>query len=228
MTVDISRLGERALRLHCGRELTATALAQFARHLREQGDALGLAGLEDVVPAERSLLLVFDAAHQPLARQRRALRQALAGFSTVEHGQPTVHRLPVCYDDEFAPDLPAIARAAGISKQDAIELHTGQAYTVQAVGFAPGFAYLGSVDPRIAAPRLTTPRQRVPAGAVGIADMCTAVYPAASPGGWNIIGRCPALLFDARRDPPSTLQAGDRVEFHAIARDEFDALAEAR
>jgi KipI family sensor histidine kinase inhibitor len=92
---------------------------------------------------------------------------------------------------------------------------------VYAIGFAPGFAYLGQVDERIAAPRLATPRQKVPRGAVGIADRQTAIYPAASPGGWNLIGLCPQSMFDPNADPSMPVQVGDRVRFKGIDRQSF-------
>lgn len=224
MSVQISLLGDRALQLQCDDEATANTLPQFARHLRQHGAELGLLGLEEIVPAERSLLLVFEAAHSPTAAMRRAVRAALLAFDGAEQGAPTRHKLPVCYAEQFAPDLPAIADAAGLSPQAVIDQHSRILYTVQAVGFAPGFAYLGTVDARIATPRLQTPRQQVPAGAVGIADARTAVYPAASPGGWNIIGRCPARLFDVHQDPPGCLHVGDQVRFKAVSIADYEAL----
>lgn len=224
MTVRILPLGERALQVQCGAEKSPAWWAELARTIRDRGAHVGLAGIEEVVPAERSLLLVFGADFLPGARQRRALRALLPIIAGNAERAASTHRLPVCYTSEFAPDLPAIAKAAGLSATDVIGLHTGIGYTVQAVGFAPGFAYMGAVDARIATSRLATPRTRVPAGAVGIADARTAVYPAASPGGWNIIGRCPLRLFDATRLPPGRLQVGDRVEFYAVTAAEFADL----
>ena len=108
-----------------------------------------------------------------------------------------------------------------ISVDEVIEIHQQQEYRVYAIGFAPGFAYLGEVDERIAAPRLATPRQKVPRGAVAIADRQTAVYPAVSPGGWNLIGLCPTRMFNPENDPSMPVQVGDRVRFAAIDRDDF-------
>jgi len=105
-----------------------------------------------------------------------------------------------------------------------IDLHTGTDYRVYAIGFAPGFAYLGEVDERIAAPRLATPRARVARGSVGIAERQTAVYPSDSPGGWNLIGRCPVPLFDARAHPPMPVSVGDTVRFESVSRERFLAL----
>jgi len=117
--------------------------------------------------------------------------------------------------------LDALANRANLSVDEVVALHQAQEYRVYAIGFAPGFAYLGQVDERIAAPRLATPRQQVPRGAVGIADRQTAIYPAASPGGWNLIGLCPQPMFDPNNDPSMPVQVGDRVRFRGIDRQTF-------
>jgi KipI family sensor histidine kinase inhibitor len=129
--------------------------------------------------------------------------------------------LPVYYAPESGADLEALARRAGLSTDGVIDLHTSTEYRVYAIGFAPGFAYLGEVDERIAAPRLATPRQKVPRGAVAVADRQTAVYPAVSPGGWNLIGRCPVRMFDPDTTPTMPVSVGDRVRFEPISRQHF-------
>ncbi len=132
--------------------------------------------------------------------------------------------LPVYYSTESGPDLQALADGAGLTIEQVIAIHQQTEYRVYAIGFAPGFAYLGEVDPRIAAPRLATPRQKVPRGAVAIADRQTAVYPAQSPGGWNLIGLCPQRMFDPNANPTMPVQVGDRVRFEAIDKHIFLAL----
>ncbi|MFB3059599.1 MAG: allophanate hydrolase subunit 1, partial [Gammaproteobacteria bacterium] len=132
--------------------------------------------------------------------------------------------LPVYYSLESGPDLEIIAKRGKISVDDVIEIHLAGEYRVYAIGFAPGFAYLGEVDERIAAPRLATPRQKVPRGAVALADRQTAVYPAQSPGGWNLIGLCPTRMFDPEQQPSMPVQVGDRIRFEAIERDEYLSL----
>ena len=203
------------------------ASAALAAALQRAIDAGTFDGIEDLVPAEDTLLIAHAPGleHAPL---RRWLRQQAVSAGALQPDGATEHTLPVCYDADFGPDLDRVAREAGLTLDDVIELHAGATYTVRAVGFAPGFAYLGEVDARIATPRHATPRQQVPAGAVGIADARTAVYPAASPGGWNLIGRCPAALFDPRRSLPSLLRVGDTVRLQRIDRDEFQALEVAR
>jgi KipI family sensor histidine kinase inhibitor len=152
---------------------------------------------------------------------RTALQQALSNLDGNESTSGQLVTLPVYYSEESGPDLNVVAKLRNISIEDVIEIHQQQEYRVYAIGFAPGFAYLGEVDERIAAPRLSTPRQKVPRGAVAIADRQTAVYPAQSPGGWNLIGLCPTRMFNPELQPSMPVQVGDRIRFKAIERDEF-------
>jgi inhibitor of KinA len=127
----------------------------------------------------------------------------------------------VHYGGEFGPDLEDVARFGGFSEEQVVAMHTGTIYRVFVVGFVPGWAYMAEVDPRIAIPRRSSPRTAVPAGSVAIAGGQTGIYPAVTPGGWNIIGRTPAKPFDASRPEPFLFKAGDRVRFHAITMEEF-------
>lgn len=132
--------------------------------------------------------------------------------------------IPVCYEPEFAPDLSEVAKHTGISEVEIIRLHTSAIYKVYMIGFTPGFAYLGGMPEVLATPRKQTPAQSVAAGSVGIAGLQTGIYPIMSPGGWQIIGRTPLILFDANRSQPSLLKAGDTVSFVSINGDEFNRL----
>ena len=129
--------------------------------------------------------------------------------------------LPVFYSPEVGPDLLSLAKAKDLSPDDVIRLHHEHEYRVYAIGFAPGFAYLGQVNEQLATARLATPRAKVPRGAVGIADQQTAVYPSESPGGWNLIGRCPIRMFDPNVMDASKVNVGDRVRFEPIDRETF-------
>ena len=175
----------------------------------------------DLVPSYASLLVIFDLDRSDCFAVKRQLRAALADLESVDAAAGDLITLPVYYSAESGPDLEVIAGRGGISVDDVIEIHQQQEYRVYAIGFAPGFAYLGEVDERIAAPRLATPRQKVPRGAVAIADRQTAVYPAVSPGGWNLIGLCPTRMFDPAKTPSMAVKVGDRIRFEAISRDEF-------
>ena len=175
----------------------------------------------DLVPSYASLLVIFDLDRCDPYSLRGALRGALADLDAAAASEGSLVTLPVYYGAESGPDLDVIAERGRISVDEGIEIHQQGEYRVYAIGFAPGFAYLGEVDERIAAPRLATPRQKVPRGAVAIADRQTAVYPAVSPGGWNLIGLCPTRMFDPASEPSMPVQVGDRVRFEAIDRDEY-------
>lgn len=132
--------------------------------------------------------------------------------------------IPVCYGGEFGPDLDYVADHNAISRQEVIALHSTTGYHIYAIGFAPGFCYLGGLDPRLHTPRLETPRIKVAAGSVGIAGSQTGVYPQESPGGWRLIGRTPLRLFAPERQNPLLYQAGDTIRFRPITPDEFKQL----
>ncbi|PSW17612.1 allophanate hydrolase subunit 1 [Photobacterium sanctipauli] len=181
----------------------------------------------EVIPSYTSVLVQF----RPQLMTHAELKQAIEGFkarlsmATNSTGSPVpkgkLIELPVYYDLETGPDLQLIADAKGISVTQVIETHSKQDYTVCAIGFAPGFAFLASVDEAIATPRHSTPRKRLPAGSVGIANSQTAVYPADSPGGWQIIGNCPLSLFNPDSTPMSPFNVGDTVRFLPISREKF-------
>ena len=187
--------------------------------------AARLAGVRDVVPTYRSVAVYFD----PLRTDNDALRACLER----EAGQPPVAasaarnavRVPVCYGGDLGPDLADVSVFAGLAEADVVRAHCGATYRVFMLGFVPGFAYLGVVDERIAMPRHATPRVRVPPGSVGIAGVQTGVYPAETPGGWQLIGRTPVRPFDPSRAEPFLMQAGDAVQFYPIDRGEYDRWA---
>lgn len=133
--------------------------------------------------------------------------------------------IPVCYGAEFGPDLAEVAEYCGLSPEAVISRHSAKEYLVHFIGFLPGFPYLGGLDPILHTPRRSTPRPSIPAGAVGIGGRQTGIYPHSSPGGWQLIGRTPLLLFRSDSDTPVWLEAGDRLRFCPIDREEFDIIA---
>jgi inhibitor of KinA len=137
-----------------------------------------------------------------------------------------VHEIPVCYEPPFALDLEDVAGRCRCTTADVIAWHTAVEYRVFMIGFLPGFPYLGVVDARLALPRRSVPRERVPRGAVALAGQQTGIYPFESPGGWHVIGRTPVSLFDPAADPPFRLEAEDRVRFVSIPASRFDVMAE--
>lgn len=132
-----------------------------------------------------------------------------------------IKEVPVLYGGEYGPDLSFVAAHNQTSEEEVIRLHTGQTYLVYVVGFSPGFAAMGVVPPKVQAPRLASPRTKVPAGSVGIGGLQTGIYAVESPGGWRLIGRTPLNLFDLQKNPPSFFQAGDYARFYAIDEKEY-------
>lgn len=218
---NISIAGENSLIVYFGdapSESIASEVAATAGQLRTSLGEL----LIDLVPSYASLLVIYDHFKTDHHAVRAAIRHALARPIEKYTSQlGTLVTLPVYYSVESGPDLQTLADNAGLSTEEVISIHQQSEYPVYAIGFAPGFAYLGGLDPRIAAPRLATPRQKVPRGAVAIADRQTAVYPAESPGGWNLIGLCPELMFDPSVEPSMPVKVGDRVRFKAIDRETY-------
>ena len=135
--------------------------------------------------------------------------------------------IPTAYGGEFGPDLELVAQHNNLSAAEVVQIHSDTRYLIYMIGFMPGFPYLGGMSPRIATPRKTTPRLKLPAGSVGIAGNQTGIYPAESPGGWQIIGRTPLELFRPTREPPAILQAGDYLTFVSVTPEEFAVIEEA-
>lgn len=174
---------------------------------------LMLRGVRDVVPTYNAVTVHFD----PTMTDGEALGADLGRLADSPPNSPAAEsrtiEIPVSYGGASGPDLGAVAEFAGCSEADVVLLHTQPRYRVYMLGFLPGYAYMGSVDRRIAMPRLDTPRMRVAAGSVAIAGEQTGIYPCDSPGGWRIIGRTSTKLFDATRAEPVLLKAGDHVKF---------------
>lgn len=177
--------------------------------------------LVDLVPSYTTLMVHYDLTALSPAQARELIGEALADLQPQAQGSGQCHVLPVWYDLSVGPELTLLSQRSGLSVDEVIRRHSAHEYQVFALGFAPGFAFMGLVDEILATPRLNTPRKRVSAGSVGIAERQTAAYPVVSPGGWNLIGRTPAKLFDRERDGYSLMQPGDTVRFAAVDHAEF-------
>jgi len=182
------------------------------------------AQLIDLVPSYTTLMVHYDVLALDPAQARELITEALIDLSPNARASGQCHVLPVWYDLSVGPELTLLAQRAGLEVSEVIRRHSEHEYQVFALGFAPGFAFMGLVDEALAAPRLNTPRKKVAAGSVGIAERQTAAYPVVSPGGWNLIGRTPARLFDRERDGYSLMQPGDTVRFAAVEHAEFIRL----
>ena len=231
--VSIEPLSESALLIRVGEglDLATSARVHAAANALH---AAGLPGVVDIVPAYATLAIHFDPlawldanGGPPLPHVASAVRAILDAPPTVSIDERDIVDIPVCYGGAHGPDLEALAQHACLDADEVVARHATALYRVAMLGFAPGFPYLLGLDPALAMPRRASPRTRVPAGSVAIGGVQTGIYPAALPGGWQLIGRTPLVLFDARRDPPSFVMPGDRVRFVPIAADEFDERANA-
>ncbi len=204
---------------HCGSEL-ALPILRLSEHL----DASMLPGLKESIPALSSLTVIYD----PLTLPRQRLVHEIERLCETCEASPGRERLwdiPVSYGGASGPDLEEVSRAAALSEDEAIALHSGQTYRVAMLGFLPGFAYLGELPEPLRLPRRATPRTRVPAGSVAIAADMTAIYPFESPGGWRLIGHTPFVPWDVARQDAPLLRPGDSVRFHPAGPADVEAFA---
>ena len=219
----VEPLGDRAVVVHCG-DAIDEATFRRVQAVRARIQANAPTGTTDVVAGFTSVAVHFD----PLLVQRgegmlpsaamiAGTAALLAGLDDAPVPPGGTFEVAVCYEGGMAPDLEDVARRAGLDTDEVIAIHSAPEYVVRVVGFLPGFAYLGGLDPRLATPRRDTPRKRVPAGSVGIGGMQTGIYPIESPGGWNLVGRTGARLFAPERAPPALLTVGDRVRFRPVS-----------
>lgn len=225
MATQIEIAGVNSLLLRFSDQPSDSVIAQISQTTERVREALG-DSIVDLIPSYTSLLLTYDL-------QRIGYIELLAKLQMIIERTPLVDSpaitgkeilLPVCYDAEYAPDIALLAQKTTLSVDDIIGIHSNKIYRVYAIGFSPGFGYLGQLDPQIQVPRLATPRTRVPAGSVAIAGQYTSVYPQDTPGGWWLIGQCPIPMFDKKRSTACTLSVGDSVQFNPVSSREFQKI----
>lgn len=212
-TSSLVRFGENASEEYFG------AVTGLFRRLRTLNDPR----IRNLHPAYATVLIDFD----PLTMSHAELASTvgeLVQLGAEAHFPTRVVRIPVCYGGELGPDLPFVAEHAGLPSGEVVRLHSSANYVVHFLGFSPGFGYLDGLPAQLDCPRMESPRTRVAAGSVGIAGRQTGVYPLESPGGWRLIGCTPLRMFNPHASPPTRLEPGDKVQFVAIDRAEFDEL----
>lgn len=227
-------LGDRAVIIRLGNVISEQT-NQLVRRIDGHLEHAPFIGFVACVPSFAAVTVHYD----PLivSRSRNVAEQGHATiFDTVcsrlkpyldmeqpktDYQLPRTIEIPVCYGGEFGPDLRFVAENNGLAEEDVIALHSDASYLVYMLGFAPGFPYLGGMSERIAAPRHRTPRTSTPQGSVGIAGKQTGIYSITTPGGWQLIGRTPLVLFHPHEEIPSLLRAGDRVRFNPITSEQF-------
>lgn len=207
-------LGDSAVTISFGTERSAELLATIHAAARTVESAR-IPHVEDVVPAYLAVTVFYDVLHTTYAEIARKLLDVCEQpvRSANGHDETRDHLIPVRYD---GMDLETVAAATGLSTSEVVARHSARAYTVDLIGFVPGFAYLSELDPSLQLRRRSEPRSRVPAGSVAIAAALTGVYPLDTPGGWHIIGHTKTRMFDPTRQPPAVLRAGDTVRFERV------------
>jgi KipI family sensor histidine kinase inhibitor len=221
-------LGDNAVYIEFSQKLDLEvneAVQQLAAGVRSQS----VPWLRDIVPTLGGLALHFDSDHlglpeSPIDACRQLIDVCLALPSIPDQASELVIEFPVCYEPEFAPDLDDVARQLGLSGDEVVRRHSSAQYRVLMMGFVPGHPYLGGLDPVLIVPRRATPRAKVAAGSVAIANAQSSIYPFEIPGGWNLIGRTPMILFDSARTSPCLLAPRNRVRFVPISGQEFMRL----
>ena len=227
MEVRILASGDQGLVVDFGETIdpeTCRKVHQLAKKIKEKRDDR----IRELVPTYRSLQIYFNLLKISRQELTDIVCEALDKIKDVELQLPrkrTIY-IPTCYDDEFGPDLEFVARITGLKPEQVIELHSEEIYQVYVLGFVAGFPYLGSVNEKIAIPRLEKPRNRIPAGSVGIGGRQTGLYTVESPGGWRLIGRTPIKTFFPEKESPNFFIPGDNIKFKQITKQEYEDIAE--
>lgn len=215
--------GDSALNLEFSRIISAETSALIRVAAQNLSDD-PIPGIVELVPTFCSLMVYYDPLMTTYDEIVQKLQGKLRDLDTADLRLKRIVEIPVCYGGEFGPDLPTVAKHAGLSEKEVVEIHSSQDYLIDMLGFLPGFAYLGGLDPRLHTPRLATPRTQIEAGSVGIGGTQTGVYPLPSPGGWQIIGRTPIRPYDPNRENPILYSAGEYIRFVPVSDDECAAI----
>ena len=187
----------------------------------------GIEGIVETVPTYRSLLVYYKPEIISFREISEKFEELMGSLDNIEIPPPTVIEIPVLYGGEMGPDIQNVAEHNGKTVEEVIQIHTSEEYLIYMIGFIAGFPYLGGMSKEIATPRLKSPRVKIDGGSVGIAGEQTGVYPVDSPGGWQLIGRTPLKLYDAEREKPVLLEAGQYIKFKSVTPEEYDAILKA-
>ena len=223
--IKILTAGDSSLLIEFGKEIspeinqkiTATVQLMKEQHIE---------GVVDIIPAFCSLLINYDPRVIRYDELKSRMRDLVKMDIKAEAGRKKVYEIPVCYGGVYGPDIENIAKHAGLSVEEVIEIHSSRDYLIYMLGFLPGFTYLGGLDERIHTPRLANPRLKINAGSVGIGGSQTGIYPLDSPGGWQLMGMTPVKTYDPSREVPILVEAGDYIRFVPVSEEEYLRIKE--
>ncbi len=221
MNCTVLPCGDCAVTVQVGYEISEETNRKVVSLMRALAEA-AIPGLRELVPSYSAVCVHYDPEQISYEQLLERLNDLEIKELSSESASQKIVEIPVCYGGEYGPDLAFVAEHNGLSPEEVIAIHSGGTYLVYMLGFLPGFAYMGGMDERIATPRLTSPRARIPAGSVGIAGGQTGIYPLASPGGWQLIGRTPVKMFAMEGETGRfALSAGDWVKFVPISEEQY-------
>jgi len=212
--------GDSALNIEFGNSISE----EINKKIRAMTLALenqNIAGIVELVPTYRSLMVHYNPLMLSCEELINLCGEIEKGLDNIELSAPEVIEIPTMYGGEYGPDIENVASHNNLTLEEVIRIHTSSEYLIYMLGFTPGFSYLGGMDKTIATPRLQSPRTKIPGGSVGIAGEQTGIYPIASPGGWQLIGRTPVELFNPKRENPILLKAGNYIKFKSITEEEY-------
>lgn len=218
--IRILTAGDSSLLVEFGKEISPDInrkIAATVQLMKEQH----IEGVVDIIPAFCSLLINYDPRVISYEEMKQRMQDLIKVDAKAEAGRKRVFEIPVCYGGEYGPDIANIAKNAGLSEKEVIEIHSSRDYLIYMLGFLPGFTYLGGLDERIHTPRLATPRIKINAGSVGIGGSQTGIYPLDSPGGWQLMGMTPVKTYDPEREIPILVEAGDYIRFVPITEADY-------
>lgn len=223
--IRILTAGDSSLLVEFGKEISPEINRKIAATVQLMRDQ-SIEGVVDVIPAFCSLLINYD----PRVVSYENIKARIQGLLKVDAkaggGMKKIYEIPVCYGGEYGPDIANIAKNAGLTEEEVIQIHSSRDYLIYMLGFLPGFCYLGGLDERIHTPRLANPRLKINAGSVGIGGSQTGIYPLDSPGGWQLMGMTPVKTYDPEREVPILVEAGDYIRFVPIDEEEYKRIKE--
>ena len=223
--IRILTAGDSSLLIEFGKEISPEInqkISATVQMMREQH----IEGVVDTIPAFCSLLINYDPRVVSYEDLKERMQNLVKLDAKTGETKKKVFEIPVCYGGEYGPDIASIAKHAGLTEEEVIQIHSSRDYLIYMLGFLPGFCYLGGLDERIHTPRLANPRIKINAGSVGIGGSQTGIYPLDSPGGWQLMGMTPVKTYDPDREVPILVEAGDYIRFVPIDEAEFKRIKE--